>query len=312
MSLERELRKITTDLAEAATEAARKAVAQKYRGTASKVSRSVEDKVAADRHSAEEILHATDRAGTAATGVHLLTAPSATRGRYRPSVAEQIVQHRQFAGPQEELARLPSSLNMVRLLRADDGSLNIYKPINGETVTAMGIMPARPGEQAKREVAAFRVDELLGFGRVPPTALIQHGPDGPGSLQQFVESSPALQYWEYPEEQIQQMAVLDKIISNVDRHQGNFRTSHDGSVVAIDHGLAFPKFEYDIHSPFLDQRQTAAERRHQLSEVISQVRAVDPHQLRAALEDLELCERAISGAIQRLTDIQAAGKIPYP
>lgn len=60
---------------------------------------------------------------------------------------------------------------------------SVYHLREGERHRRIGI-PAKPGELAKREVAAYRLAQLLGFDLVPPTALI-YGPCGRGSVQQL-------------------------------------------------------------------------------------------------------------------------------
>ncbi|MEV4128145.1 hypothetical protein [Nocardia sp. NPDC049707] len=207
----------------------------------------------------------------------------------------------------------------VRKMRSEDGELNIYKPIHGEKYDAGLPFFHAPGALTSREIAAYRVDEILGFGRIPPTARTSGviGPDGrpsgPGMIQQFVESTKSRQVDAYPRVQQQQVGVLDYIIGSMDRHPGNYRTVDRGGhldIVAIDHGRSFPlardPLEIEIDSDFV-----AAHKGQQLeSEVLDAVHNADTDRLRAALGDAGLHPNAIDGALARLEKIRELGHIP--
>ncbi|MCX4093414.1 phosphatidylinositol 4-kinase [Nocardia sp. alder85J] len=192
-------------------------------------------------------------------------------------------------------------------MRSDDGELGIYKPAGRERQNMREGIPNDVGEQAKREVAAARTDELLQFGLVPPTALVD-GPLGSGSLQQLVQSTEGRAIADYPRVQQERMAVLDYVIGNTDRYGPNYRTTASGDLVAIDHGLTFPESpdpQVGIMSEFVHTY-----RYEPLSEeVLNQVTAVDPAQLRSALEDLDLHPDAVNGALARLQEIADHGMI---
>ncbi|WP_211305315.1 hypothetical protein [Crossiella equi] len=194
--------------------------------------------------------------------------------------------------------------NPAYAITFDDGSSAIYKPSEGTEDLRIGV-PAT--ELAEREVASSRVDELLGFGLVPTTTMVD-GPHGPGSMQNFVEAGYGLPSDQYPLVQQERMAVLDYVVGNTDRHRGNYMTAPDGGLVAIDHGYAFPESpdpEYGIRSDFTSDLFGRA-----LSdEVMAQVRAVEPEQLRATLYRMGLSEAGVEGAVGRLVEIQAHGRI---
>ncbi|MEU7769339.1 hypothetical protein AB0B25_30210 [Nocardia sp. NPDC049190] len=252
----------------------------------------------------------------------------------------------QTAGPGKP-EPLSTNLTSIFLGRTAGGSRSVYKPAYLENLTEVVRRPEgyyvwHPlrygigrggGELAKREVAAFRVDEALGFGRVPPTAMV-NGIYGPGSHQLWVFSTPShpgvarivqeqqlgriLSKTErrellrlnaqYPKVQREQMAVLDYVIGNTDRHMHNYRTGHDGEIVAIDHSLSFPEFpdsRVGIRSDFTLEFHNVG-----LSEdVLRSVRAVDVDRLRTALDDLGLSRKAIDGALDRLIEVRTHGRI---
>lgn len=253
--------------------------------------------------------------------------PMSKRPRvYEPSAEELAMQRRQLiAPPPGQRPDLPDrNMTMhgtdldgahrqkqVWLMRSTDGGRNVFKPFSGEYRVRIGI-PDNPGDLARREVAAYRVDRMFGFGRVPPSAIVD-GPKGygRGSIMQFVESGPGRSITKYDRAQQQQMGVLDYVIGNTDRHAGNYRTvGHAGQreIVAIDHGQTFPEApdpSYGIRSDFvkahLNQRLDQG--------VLDAVKAVHPDQLRSGLREVGLSEKAIDGAVARLQEIQMRGKI---
>jgi hypothetical protein len=99
------------------------------------------------------------------------------------------------------------------------------------------------------EVAAYRLDRLLGFGLVPVT--VGRDVDGEtGSVQQWiadavtekerVERGTPLDDRDRWAEQTNQMLVFDVLIYNVDRNQGNILLTEPGSRMwLIDHSRAF-------------------------------------------------------------------------
>ncbi len=60
--------------------------------------------------------------------------------------------------------------------------LAVYKPRSGEAP----LHDFRSGTLFRREVAAYRLSNRLGWGLVPPT-VIRQGPHGTGSLQLYVQ-----------------------------------------------------------------------------------------------------------------------------
>ncbi|MGV9411226.1 hypothetical protein ACWDOP_15020 [Nocardia sp. NPDC003693] len=279
--------------------------------------------------SARAVAHAEQR-GAAAIGdeartvrqAHPLRASARDWG-YRSSAAESAMAARRLTTPVEfsddMFEIVLDSVTDVRKIRSDDGELNIYKPIRGEAYHPILPFPHTPGSLTNREIAAYRVDEILGFGRVPPTARTPGliGPDGrpegPGMIQQFVESTDAREVSDYPLVQQQQVAVLDYVIGAMDRHPGNYRTVEHGDridVVAIDHGWSFPinarPLEARMKSDFIAaQRGTTLE-----PQVLEAVRDADLGRLRPALGDAGLPPNAIDGALARLGAVRTQERIP--
>ncbi len=115
----------------------------------------------------------------------------------------------------------------------------VYKPMEGER--PLWDFPNQT--LGKREVAAYRVSEALGWGLVPPTLFRTQGaPMGPGSLQVFIDHDPEVHYFTFKNQdkaQIPQVMCFDLLINNADRKAGHLLIDPQGELWLIDHGLSF-------------------------------------------------------------------------
>lgn len=225
---------------------------------------------------------------------------------YQPSTRERYLQQRSIVSM--ERMGGPGNVNETYRAQLDDGTTAVYKPESGEVTNTEWIRNDISGDLGRREMAASRVDDMFGFGRVPATTMLD-GPHGPGSVQMFAEgageSRPADSY---PRAQQQQMAVLDYVTGNTDRHSENYMTgpAPDHDVIAIDHGFCFPEGQNDpIRSDFVrDNINQPLD-----PSVVSAVRAVDPDDMRRMLQDSGLNAEATERAVARLEEIQRNGMI---
>ncbi|MDN0196025.1 SCO1664 family protein [Streptomyces sp. S.PNR 29] len=139
----------------------------------------------------------------------------------------------------------------------------VYKPVAGERP----LWDFPDGTLAQREVAAYEVSEVTGWGLVPPTVL-REGPYGEGMCQLWIEPVPgaellALVDGEEPEpgwkaigfaevgegrtallvhaddQRLRRLAVLDAVINNADRKGGHLLPAGEGRLYGIDHGVTF-------------------------------------------------------------------------
>lgn len=136
--------------------------------------------------------------------------------------------------------------------------LAVYKPQRGEA--PLWDFPA--GTLHRREVAAYQVDQALGFDLVPETILRDDLPYGPGSVQRFVPHDPWWQYFtvvanhgERFSVNLMKMVLFDLIVANADRKAGHVlvrdvRVACGGaleepnvpraaSLALVDHGVCF-------------------------------------------------------------------------
>jgi uncharacterized repeat protein (TIGR03843 family) len=137
--------------------------------------------------------------------------------------------------------RMRAASNITLLAELDlagTTGLAIYKPERGERP----LWDFPPGLY-RREVAAYRLSEALGWGLVPPT-ILREGPHGIGSLQLFVEADFAQHYFtllERPElrAQLMRICLFDLVANNADRKGGHCLLGEDNRIYAIDNGLTF-------------------------------------------------------------------------
>ena len=114
----------------------------------------------------------------------------------------------------------------------------VYKPVRGER--PLWDFPA--GTLAKREVAAYLVSEILGWGLVPLTVFRRSGPLGAGSLQRFVDHNPDYHYFNFSTEDRQRLRpvmLFDMLINNADRKGSHILLDNDRNLWLIDHGVSF-------------------------------------------------------------------------
>ncbi len=215
----------------------------------------------------------------------------------------------------------------------------VYKPKPGER-------PLRDfpdGTLHLREVAAYRLSELGGWG-VVPTTVLREGPFGPGSVQRWVGPSPGepvvlgagvvdvVQVGEEPEgwleilqavgsdgedvtlchaddERLVGMAVFDVLANNADRKGGHVLDAGSGRLAGVDHGLTFhalPKLRtvlWGWAGQPVPETQLAA-----VQQVLDALRDGLGHDLLAPLlrpDELTALER-------RAAELLETGRFPHP
>jgi uncharacterized repeat protein (TIGR03843 family) len=138
--------------------------------------------------------------------------------------------------------RMPWSSNatfLVNLCLDGVRGQAIYKPTRGERP----LWDFEPGLH-RRELAAYRLSELLGLDLVPPT-VVRDGPMGEGSLQWFVEADHQQHYFTVHESRpdlhdaLRPVALFDLLANNTDRKSGHVLIDADDHIWGIDHGLCF-------------------------------------------------------------------------
>ncbi|MGH9138641.1 MAG: SCO1664 family protein [Acidimicrobiales bacterium] len=138
--------------------------------------------------------------------------------------------------------RMPWSSNgtfLVEVADAGERALAVYKPERGERP----LWDFPPGLW-RREVAAYRLSEWLGWGLVPCTMPRSDAPLGIGSVQLFVPFDADAQYFTLLDDErhhptLKRVAAFDVVANSTDRKGGHFLLDEAGRVWVIDNGLAF-------------------------------------------------------------------------
>jgi uncharacterized repeat protein (TIGR03843 family) len=146
------------------------------------------------------------------------------------------------SGGVEVRGRMPWSSNatfLVELCHEGESMPAVYKPTRGERP-----LWDFPQGLHRRELAAYRLSEALGWGVVPETVIRDDAPLGPGSLQRFVPADFTQHYFtllERPELHgaLRTICTFDLVANNADRKGGHCLLDEDGRVWAIDNGLCF-------------------------------------------------------------------------
>ena len=172
--------------------------------------------------------------------------------KHDPSVLDRLTH-----GAIDIEGRMPNSSNATYLVtvgehNGDNSPMKaIYKPLMGERP----LWDFDPG-LFKREVAAYRLSDALGYNIVPPT-VIRDDQLGEGSLQLFIDHDPSQHYFTFldgrPElhDQLRKMAVFDLVANNTDRKGGHVLVDEDSNIWGIDHGVCFSE-EFKLRTVIWD------------------------------------------------------------
>jgi len=215
------------------------------------------------------------------------------------------------SGAMEILGLLPRASNYTFLARVTGeggDSLAVYKPRGGEAP----LWDFPDGTLGQREVAAHLVAGELGWPWVPPT-IYREGPEGPGSVQLFVDFDPEHHYFTLlpgREDVFRRIALFDAVVNNADRKGGHTLLASSGEIFVIDHGVCFhpaPKLRtviWDFAGEPIDDPSLADLRRLE--------RALDDDgSLAAALAEL-LRPEEVDSTRRRTAALLAQGRLPRP
>lgn len=141
-------------------------------------------------------------------------------------------------GAIEVLGRFTDASNYAFLVRAGQ-TRAVYKPRDGENP----LWDFPDGTLYRREVAAYRVSEALGWGVVPETVVRDDAPFGPGSLQRFIDADLEEHYLTLMParaDEFRRVALFDLVVNNADRKSGScLLEKGSGVIYAVDHGVCF-------------------------------------------------------------------------
>jgi hypothetical protein len=212
--------------------------------------------------------------------------------------------------------RMRWSSNATFLAELEGGGLVVYKPRRGERP----LWDFPTGTLCQREVAAFELSRLLGWGVVPPTVL-REGPHGEGSVQLFIDHDPDEHFLTLRDDHgdaFRLFAAFDVAANNADRKSGHcLLATGTGEVWGIDHGLTFhdePKLRTVIWD-YAGER-LPAEALDDLCRVVAQLAAEEPATavLRAMLhpDEVDAVVRRMERLVSKAKFPEPTGHHPYP
>lgn len=124
-----------------------------------------------------------------------------------------------------------------KVLHYKDDGTGVWKETDPTNYTGVW------GHDGNSEVAAYRLNQLMGGNEVPQTVYAVDDQGRKGTSQQFISDTEGGHYRsqvdtaKIDKSQIDRIVALDIITGNGDRHEGNFLFKGD-RVIAIDHGHA--------------------------------------------------------------------------
>lgn len=137
-----------------------------------------------------------------------------------------------------ELTPLGSNYTFVASLQlGEQTDRAIYKPRDGE----VPLWDFPRGTLYKREYGAYLLSQVLGWDFIPRT-IIREGPYGIGSVQQYVEHDPRVNYYTLAEgdaEELRMICCYDLVANNTDRKANHVLVDEKGKLWGIDQGLTF-------------------------------------------------------------------------
>lgn len=141
-----------------------------------------------------------------------------------------------------------------KVARMEDVPIGVTKPQRAtlqDHPMRFAWKPLTPGyskgfmESYKAEIAAYKLDRMLGLNMVPP--IVERSMNGKnGAAVLWVENTRGWSVAKPPQGpepqwslQLTRMKMFDQLIANIDRNQGNLIYDHDWHLFLIDHSRAF-------------------------------------------------------------------------
>ena len=220
--------------------------------------------------------------------------------------------------------RLPWSSNLTFLVSlegtaadrpdTDPGLVQaVYKPHRGEQS-----LWDFPDGLYRREVAAYRLSEALGWGIVPPTVVRDDAPFGTGSVQLFVEADYEQHYFTLEDEggredELRVFCAFDVVANNADRKSGHVLRASDGRLWGIDHGLCF-HVHHKLRTVIWDfaDQEVPAHVIADLERLVADGLPPDLEELLSGAESDALLERAAGLAASGVFPEPVGDRPPYP
>lgn len=166
---------------------------------------------------------------------------------------------------------------------------------------------------ADREVAAYRVDRLLGFELTPmtvPTRIVTPRDTLMGSAMYFMHGAVTPAQAESRKHDA--LRLFDAIVGNSDRHEANWLVLAGGRIVAIDHNRAFEYQPPATPKTCWETEVDAIEAPGKLGDPLARYRSLDDAEVAEAFDGVDpaLAERFLAMRPRILARIDARATDP--
>ncbi|OGD24731.1 MAG: hypothetical protein A2Y56_01580 [Candidatus Aminicenantes bacterium RBG_13_63_10] len=244
-----------------------------------------------------------------AGGIMILGAGALTLAQFLPEDVAQRAQWEEFLSTaeivgEEQMTGAKSVTNPWKLTLEKDGvrRVGLWKNVSGR--------PRGYIDNWKFELAAYRIDKLLGLNMVPPT--VERNYNGPGSFQLWMDSWMTLEkkmddnikipsykifHWNRA---LYLQRFFDNLIANDDRHQNNYLITQDWRMYLIDHSRSFRTYgDFLKKLQYTDKRRDGPMEMLEIPRVLlDKIKALDFEAVRGAVGDY-LTEDEIKAVLTR-------------
>lgn len=253
--------------------------------------------------------------------------------KHNPDMFDMYLDNKMYQKP-EILMRLGLNRTTAESLASDGQAFRrirvfvsalsqAYNDIEDQYGNRIGIGADKQGTIDKRNVAFYKMSELLGTNVIPYTTNIEMESEGKITTGTFMETAKGVTMEKIrpgtPEAGMKEadftgsalrdladIEILDYICQNVDRNRGNFSFvySPEGKcigVVGIDNDLSFGTYDGDqriMTQTFLSDITVMSEK------MAERIRNMDPDALRKTLSGQELSQAEIDAAVTRFLNVQ--------
>jgi hypothetical protein len=165
----------------------------------------------------------------------------------KPAANDSASRENNLRSPVVSAKNHGGGVSVVEKVTLENGTVAAFKPASGEPPVVMR-GNITPGKATEREIAAWKVADLVGMSDMVAPTIGRTVNGERGSLQEWQKGVPAANAMNYSQYDgdvgASRAAAFDYVIGNTDRHSGNWLVEGEGvnaKLHLIDHGLSFPE-----------------------------------------------------------------------